>query len=358
MRSIRVIIGVLAAVVVSHAGLLAQDSASVLMDQGHWKRARAIAQSKYIANPNDPDANYLMGRVYLEWDDVASAEKYAEKAVQLAPQNAEYHWLYARVLGEQAERAGLFKQIGLARHFRSEVETALKLDPKHVEAHYGMMVYYYKAPGIVGGDKKKAYAEAETIAQISASKGYLAKVKLAQEDKQNDKIPDLYRKALEANPKEFEAIIALFNQSAGAAQRDLAQSESYARQAIAADPNRTAGYSAVAWVMAFQKRWADLDGWLADTEKRFPDDFGPYMVVSSVLLNNGDDLPRAERYVRKYLAIEREPHQVSPAVAHWRLALILEKQNRKQDAIAELETAVKADGNLEGAKKDLKRLRG
>jgi hypothetical protein len=40
------------------------------------------------------------------------------------------------------------------------------------------------------------------------------------------------------------------------------------------------------------------------------------------------------------------------------LGLALEKQGRKPEAIAALETAVRMDGSFEPAKKDLKRLKG
>jgi hypothetical protein len=37
---------------------------------------------------------------------------------------------------------------------------------------------------------------------------------------------------------------------------------------------------------------------------------------------------------------------------------VLEKQGKRSEAVAEMETAVKLDPKLEDAKKDLKRLRG
>jgi tetratricopeptide (TPR) repeat protein len=67
--------------------------------------------------------------------------------------------------------------------------------------------------------------------------------------------------------------------------------------------------------------------------------------------------PRAERYARKCLSQEPEPTSSSHAVAHWRLGLVLEKEGRKADAVAEIETATKLDPHFEQAQKDLKRLR-
>jgi tetratricopeptide (TPR) repeat protein len=55
---------------------------------------------------------------------------------------------------------------------------------------------------------------------------------------------------------------------------------------------------------------------------------------------------------------QQEPEGNTPhlAAAHWRLALVLEKEGRKADAIAELQTAVKLKPDFEDARKDLKRL--
>ena len=217
----------------------ADDPPATLMQQKHWKRVRAIAQAKLKASADDAEANYLMSRVLMAWNDSNAALPYAEKAVKLSPQNAEYHWTLAQAVGDQAEKAGVFRQIGLARRFRSEAETVLKLEPKHVEAHYGMMIYYFKAPGIVGGDKKKAYAEAEEIGKIDRAKGYIAQVRLAQEEKQLGKIEALYKQANEADPKLVDAYAGLINIAANA--NHVAEVERYSRQLLTIEPKRTNG---------------------------------------------------------------------------------------------------------------------
>ena len=225
---------------------------------------------------------------------------YAEKAVKLAPQNAEYHWLLAELLGQQAQRANVFRQIGLARRFRSEAETVLKLNPRHIEAHYGMMIYYLKAPGIVGGDKKKAYAEADEVAKIDKASGYLALVRLAQEEQQPQKLEELYRKAVEADPDRYEAHMGLVNVT-NAEPRNAVAAETHARRALAIDPRRVPGYTALAWALVAQRRWSDLEATLAGAEKMIPDDLTPYFVAAQTLLRDGQDFPRAEQVLPQVL---------------------------------------------------------
>jgi tetratricopeptide (TPR) repeat protein len=336
--------------------ILAADSPAELMEQKHWKRVRAIAQAKLKASANDPEANYLMCQVLLAWNDSSAALPFAEKAVALAPQNAEHHWCLARVVGEEAERANLFRQIGLAKRFRSEAENVLRIDPKHIEAHFGMMIYFFKAPGIVGGDKKKAHAKAEEIGSIDRAKGYLAQVRLAQEEQRRDTIEELYKKAIDANPKLVDSYVGVMSIAANAGR--VAEVERYARQILLIAPRRTNGYNGLAWSFVRQKRWSDLDAILAEAETAVPDNFVPYYVAADSLLASKEDLPRAERYFRKYLSQEREAESPSHAAAHWRLGLVLEQQGRKAEAVAAIETAVKAESSLEPAKKDLKRLKG
>ena len=57
--------------------------------------------------------------------------------------------------------------------------------------------------------------------------------------------------------------------------------------------------------------------------------------------------------------MSQEPEELKPslAAAHWRLGLTLEKEGRKSEAIAEMETALKLQPDFSPAKKDLKRLK-
>ena len=72
------------------------------------------------------------------------------------------------------------------------------------------------------------------------------------------------------------------------------------------------------------------------------------------------DLPRAETFLKKYLADTREPEAQSPsfAMAHRSLGLVYEKESRKPGAISsELQTAIRLKPDFEAARCDLKRMR-
>lgn len=349
----------LAVVCLLGAPLRAQSPAADLAEHGHWKRLRALIEPRAAANPNDAEAQWLLSRVRLAFKDLAGALQPAERAATLDPKNVEYRWQVAQVVGEQASSASVFKQMGLAKRYKREVEAARALDQKHTASMTGLMEFFNRAPGMVGGDKKRAAEIPNEIMAVNRVDGYFAKVRLLQQQSPRPvgEIEQAWVQAALADPSRYEPHVNLASiYASGRAPRwELAEKEALTARKI--DAERTAPYSVLAAVYATAERWAELDGVLAEAEKKIPDNLSPYLRASSALLVTGKDLPRAERYARKYLSQAPEPNATQPAVAHWRLGLILEKQGRKPEAIAELQAATKLDPKFEQAQKDLKRLK-
>src|SRR4051812_23494743 len=131
----------------------AVSPAADLAAHSHWKRLKAQIEPRAAANPNDAEAQWLLSRVRLAYHDADAALAPAEKAVALDGGNVEYRWQLAQVVGEQAQSASVFKQLGLAKRYRREVDAALAIDPKYPDALIGLMEFYNRAPGIAGGDK-------------------------------------------------------------------------------------------------------------------------------------------------------------------------------------------------------------
>ena len=331
--------------------LPAQPSGQDLLDSGHFKRLRAVLATR---NANDPETLILSAAVKQLWGDLDAAEKLAEQAVAADPRNARCHYRLATILGEKASKAGVLSQFGLARRFKKEAETAIELDPNHVPALKEMMEFHLQAPAVIGGDKAKARAIAEHLMKIDPVEGYHAQVTLARFDKQPERIEGLLRKAVEVRPASYDARMAL-GEWCGM-QKKFEEAERHAREAVRLHPDRAAPYGFLAATLVQQDKWTDLDAALAQAEKADSDNLYPYYRAAHNCLGRKVELPRAERYLRKYLAQEPEPHSPSLAAAHWRLGLVLEQEGRKPEAIAELQQAVKLDANSP-AKADWKRLK-
>jgi len=357
-----VILAVVSAMAAEAVSAADNDSPEALVETEHWKRARDIVEPRLKSDPNDLQALFIMARYKEAAGEFAAALALTEKMLAINPKNADYHCLLAFIYGRQVVRAGLFRKLGLVRRIKKEAETALRLNPKHVDARLILIEYYRLAPGIVGGDKKKARAMAEEVVRLDPVRGYIAQANFAHEQEQAGQMEELYKKAVEANPQSYHALITLARFYTYGSQRNFEFAEKNAAEAMRLDPGRAAAYSLLAQSFARQERWQDLDGILDLAEKNVPDNLNPYFQAGRIVFQQGRDFERAERYFRKYLTQEPEPSSMSRgqaashAQAYWRLGQTLEKLNRRAEAVEAIATAVKLDPGLENAKKDLKRL--
>ncbi len=328
-----------------------------LLEARHLKRLRAWAEPRVAANPNDAQAAYYLGSAKEESGDLDGALPLAEKALALDPNNARYHLLVANICIQQGQKAGIFKGMGLAHRFRDEASKAASLDPKYLDARESLMEFYFEAPGIAGGDKKKAWALADEIGKIDAVRGLLAQANLAAKEKNRAKQEELYQKALAAAPHDRHVLLEATGFYVSDSQKKYDAAEKYALEALKLDEDRVGSYAVLAIVYANGERWKDLDAILARSEKSIPDDFGAHYQAAKVLIVSGKDLSRAERYFRKYLTMQPEPGEPSWGGAHWRLGQVLEKEGKKAEAIAEMQEAVRLEPDLKPAKEDLNRLK-
>jgi len=344
-----------ATALLSSAALFAADTPETLIEAGHFKKARSLVQAGLTRNPNDAHALYNMSRIKRAFGDKEAAIDLAQQAVKLDAKNSDYHCQVAELNGEKAQTAGMFQQIRLARVMKNEGETALSLNPKNAECLSAMVTFYLEAPGIVGGDKQKAREFIDRLLTLDSVEGNFAQVEYAQHEKQMDKIEGFYLKAVEGNPLSYRAHSALGSFYLNEKKFDLAAR--HAREALKIDPFEGAAYALLAAVYANQERWKELDAILDQAEAKVPDDLNPTFQAGRTLLLAGKDLPRAERYFRKYLTPEPEGGTPPLWAAHWRLGLVLEKEGRKPEAVSEIQSALSINPDFEPAKKDLKRLK-
>ena len=337
------------------AWLYAVDTPQALMDDGHHKRLRAIAERQYRDHPNDPEALWMMSFVKLSWDDHKTALELAEKAVAADPKNPRYHLALAQAVGREAQTASILRQPGLALRFKRELAATLALDPKNLEAMELTIAFDFQAPGIMGGDKAHGRATAEQMVRIDPVRGYLEQAMVARYDKQGNRIEELLRKAVEAGPANYLAHVILAEFCLNPLKK-YGEAEALARDALRMDPGRVNAHTILAVSLIVQDRWAELDGALAQAEKDVPDNLFPYFNAGQLCLAKPAELARGERYFRKYLTQEPEPYTPSHSQAHWRLGQTLEKEGRKPEAIAEFQASVKLNPDSP-AKEDLKRLK-
>jgi len=332
------------------------DSVEALMEAGHWKRARAIVEPRAAHDARDARAACQLARVKLAFGDLDGALEAARRAVALEDGNSSYHYQLAAVYEEMAAKASIFTAAGYAVKLKLELEAALKRDPGNRDALDDLMLYSFEAPGVLGGDKEKARALAAKLAQLDQLRGRLAQAELAEAAKDFGKQEEWLLQAVQTDPKNYEAQTTLAGFYAQAVHRKLQGAGQHARQAVQLDSSRAKGYRILAGVLALEQRWGELEATLAAAQENVPDDLAPYFQAANAILDSGVELKRGESYARTYLAQQPEGEEPDAAHAHRLLGLILEKEGRKREAAAELETALSINPRFLQAKDDLRRL--
>ena len=192
-----------------------------LLEHGHYRRAL----NQLAASPTTQQHDLLLSRIQLGLGEFEGALDLAEKLTAAEPENAAFHVSQvAAVVGEMAVHATMFKQLGLAKRAKKELDAALAIDPKNADAIYGLVLYDENAPSFIGGDKAVAQKLAEQLTGIDPARGYLAQASLAHDHKDATAEEALLRKAVAADAKNYEAQIGLatFLERVGASHADEA----------------------------------------------------------------------------------------------------------------------------------------
>jgi tetratricopeptide (TPR) repeat protein len=242
---------------------------------------------------------------------------------------------------------------------RKEADLALAIDPRHIDTLLVEAVFSFKAPAVAGGDKLKARRTVEQIRSIAPVWGYLAEARL------NELAGDMgptteaaLNKAVQAAPSFYRARASLATYYCGEKTCEApAAAERAALDAIAVDPGAAPSYEVLARVYVVEKRWADLEALLNRAEKAVPDNAGPFYSAADRLIESGQDFNRAERYLQRYLGQPPEGREPTMAEARCLLAEMYERSGRKDDALRQLDLALRIQPDYEPAKKDLNRLR-
>lgn len=188
------------------------DKAKILFDQKKYALAKPLFESYAKQKGADPKTTEYLGDIaghQRQWD---VAIGYYKKLKNQFPQNANYHYKFGGALGMKAKEANKFKALGMIDDVKNAFETAAKLDAKHIDTRWALVVLYVELPGIVGGSEAKAQKYANELLQLSKVDGYLAKGYIDVYFKRYEKAEVQYKKAHEiGNSKTtFEKLYDLY----------------------------------------------------------------------------------------------------------------------------------------------------
>jgi tetratricopeptide (TPR) repeat protein len=298
----------------------ADDSAPALLAAGRADDAITTLHSKINSSPNDAEAYNLLCRAYFsmgDWDRGISA---CEKAVALEPNNSRYHLWLGRIYGEKADGSNFFSAASLAGKVRTEFETAVRLDSNNVEARSDLGEFYLEAPGIVGGGRDKAEAQAQALSALDPAKANYLKGRIAEKKK------------------------------------DLVTAEKEYRAAIEASHGSALTWFNLALFFRHQQRWNDMEDAIQHAVSAQLDRPEIIMESGEVLLRSGRNVQAAVQYLRRYLALNSKVEEAPAFKAHYLLGTALEKQGDKQGAAQEYRAALSLARNFSRAQEALDRL--
>jgi tetratricopeptide (TPR) repeat protein len=182
------------------AASVALDGAVALYRSGNYARAAEALRGARQAAPGDFQAGLWLGKALLKVRNWDGAVAEFERVVALEPANSLGHLWLGRALGEKASRASKFSAFGLARRVRDQFEAAVRLDPRDLDARFDLLEYYLEAPGLVGGGKDKARAQAAEIAARDPVRGFSARARIHRAEKNWAAVRAEYERAIREHP--------------------------------------------------------------------------------------------------------------------------------------------------------------
>lgn len=313
---------ILSFIVIAALPLSASDGLAPkkLLEQGRVDLAVGVLRNQIHSEPRNAQAYNLLCRVYMMADQWGLAVSACEHAVQLEPQNSQYHLWLGRSYGEKAEHINALSAAHVAGQVRDEFETAVRLNPKSVEARDDLADFYLQAPWVVGGGEKKAQAQAEEIQKLEPAQAHLVKARIAEKKK------------------------------------DFATAEAEIKQAIDESRGAAGPWMSLANLYRRTGRFGEMEQ--AIDRATAPSLNRPDVLTraAEMLIQSSRNLNRAQNLLERYLS-SPDPSEDAPVFkAHYLLGTLLEQQGQTDQAMMHYQAALALAAGFTPARNALERL--
>jgi tetratricopeptide (TPR) repeat protein len=180
--------------------------------QKKMNEAKQMFQDYLKSHPNHSKSIEYIGDIAGNQKQWNEAIEYYQKLKISFPKNANYWYKYGGALGMKAKESNKFKALGMIDEIEQSFLTAAKLESKHIETRFALVMLYLELPGIIGGSEKKAQKYADELMRISSVQGFLAQGYIDAYFKRFVKAELNYKKAFEIEPSKitFEKLYDLY----------------------------------------------------------------------------------------------------------------------------------------------------
>jgi tetratricopeptide (TPR) repeat protein len=188
------------------------SQANTDLETGQADKAIALLAPLPSSGDGAAKAQNLLCRVRFMLQQWSQAASECQQAVNLDGQNSDYHMWLGRALGRQADHASFLSAYGIAKHSLSEMQTAVKLNPKNGPALSDLGDYYALAPGIAGGGTDKAQAIASQLDTVDSARAQSLRGDIAMAQKDYTTAENKYRQAatVASEPADYWTVLAEF----------------------------------------------------------------------------------------------------------------------------------------------------
>jgi len=193
---------------------------------------------------------------------------------------------------------------GLAKKVRTEFETAVRLNPNSADARTDLAEFYLEAPGIVGGGRDKAEAQAQKLAVIDPVRAGWVKGRLAEKKK------------------------------------DLTSAENEYRTATESSHGTALAWLNLAYFYRHTGRIDAMQDAIQHASSAPMDQPEVLMECAEMLLRSKRDLPKATQLLRTYLSSSSTVEAAPAFKAHYLLGTALEQEGDKPAASREYRASI------------------
>ena len=305
-------------------GLLTGQSllptSKVLFEERNFQKAKIVLGSIPAGSPDYSEALYYLGRIAVEEKQYDLSVQKFEEAINVNPEVAEYHNWLGVMYGVVAMGANPLRQAYLAPKIKNEFEKAASIDPDNIQTQWGLVSYYVKAPGFLGGSWDKALASAKIIARLDKPQGMRAFAFVHAAQKKTEEAEKEYKAAMLAEPVNAEHVFAL--------------AQFYEDQ------------------KKYDKAFVLYEGVI----KNHPHNMVAAFHLGHASARSGHQIEKGITCLHQYLTYRPKPNEPSHSEAQLSLAMIYEKKGDKLQAKKYYESSLLLHPGMKEAREGLERV--
>jgi len=174
--------------------------------QGDFAGASEMFEEVLAGEPENADALYFMGLGKFSQGEVEAALEYYTIGRDAHPDQARFHSMRGHCLNMLGQTKPMNEGMVMFMEGLEEYRTAVRLDDKDLEGHFGLAQYYAHAPAMAGGSMPLAEEHAGIVTQIDEARGNGLMAMLKMMQGMNEEAVVYAKKVLAVDPGNSEAL--------------------------------------------------------------------------------------------------------------------------------------------------------